>query len=218
MSAAPTTWPPHEDGRTRQKVYRNSAPFEAGEAFFRPLKMETVTHIMRGAERLAVQSLKTRGRGRAKRRHVGELSLCDLGILEALLFKCMDWKSGRCAPTYLDLQELTGHARGTISAALRRLGAAGILQWLRRFQLVEGENGPEVHQAPNAYRFALPRALRKLLGLKEPEMIPDDARCSVRERQRAFKSMRGDETGLTDLFAKWGRALHPREPTVEKVG
>lgn len=205
--AQTAAWPPHQGGRTHQKVRRGSAPFEAGEGFFRPLMKATVVHIMRGAERIAVASLRTRGRGKSKRRHVGELSLSDLSVLEALLFRCMDWKTGRCAPTYAELQEITGHARDTISAALRRLGALGVIQWLRRFQLVEGEKGPEVHQAPNAYRFALPAKLRALLGLVEG--IPDCEAAHQSERKRAFNSMRADESGLSRALERWERALRP---------
>jgi hypothetical protein len=102
-----------------------------------------------------------------KRLHAGELRLPDLHILHALLFECLDWKTGRCAPTYDDLAEKTGHARDTIAGALARLAKAGILERLRRFQRVEGADGkgPQVVQAPNAYRFALPARLRLLLGL-----------------------------------------------------
>lgn len=204
------SWPPHEGGRTNQPVRRNSQPFAAGEGFFRPLKKPTVVHIMRGAERLAVQSMKARGRTRLKRRRAGELTLQDLNILEALLFKFMDWRTGRCAPTYDDLMEETGHARDTIAGAIKRLAKVGILERMRRFRVVEDRDGkgPQVHQAPNAYRFALPRALRRLLGLSEEERpIPDDAAHAAQNARRSSNQMRADETGLTSLLDRWGAAL-----------
>jgi hypothetical protein len=207
-AAAQSLWPPHVGGRTGQKVRRNSSPFEAGEAFFRPLLKMTVVHIMRGAERLAVRSMKARGRGRVKRLHAGELRLPDLHILHALLFECLDWKTGRCAPTYDDLAEKTGHARDTIAGALARLAKAGILERLRRFQRVEGADGkgPQVVQAPNAYRFALPARLRLLLGLAAgPPPIPDDAYCDARDARLSKDRMLTEETGQRSLGSALGK-------------
>lgn len=217
MTAAASTWPPHVGGRTHQPVRRGSQPFEAGEAFFRPLKKATVVQIMRGAERLAIRSMKTRGRGRVKRRHAGELTLSDLNILQALLFRFLDWRSGRCAPTYQDLADETGHARDTISGAIRRLRKAGILEKMRRFtrlEDVEGK-GPQVQQAPNAYRFDLPVVLRALLGLgAESRPIPDDARTAALQARLSNGEQEAEQTGKSNLesvLAAWGRGLDQRE-------
>lgn len=218
--ASAATWPPHDaSGRTRQKVRRGSVPFEAGEAFFRPLAKATVVHIMRGCERLAIQTMRCRKKLRVKLRHAGELTLSDLSVLEFMLFRGMEWRTGRCAPTYQDIAEATGHARDTISAALRRLKALGILEVLRRFQVVEDPagGGPQVHQAPNAYRFTLTRALRALLGLldREEAMAPD-VQYDTRERKRAVNQMSADASGLTGLLDTWGAAL--ASPRVQKIG
>lgn len=219
-AAASTPWPPHAGGRTGQPVRRNSFPFEAGERFFRPLNKATVVHIMRAAERLAIRSMKARGKGRVKRRHAGELTLQDLHILHALLFKCLDWRTGKCAPTYADLTEETGHARDTISGALLRLGKVGILQRMRRFSVAPGVDGkgPQVHQAPNAYRFDLPNSLRALLGLgAESRPLAADAEDHLRERKRAVNHMSADDSGLGAALDRWGAALSART-RVQKIG
>lgn len=219
-AAASVTWPRHVGGRTGQPVRRGSQPFEAGERFFRPLNKQTVVLIMRGAERLAIHSMKARGKGRVKRRHAGELTLQDLHILQALLFKYLDWRTGKCAPTYADLAEETGHARDTIAGALRRLGKVGILERMRRFRVapdVDGK-GPQVHQAPNAYRFDLPRTLRALLGLgAESRPLSADAEDQIRERKRAINTMSADASGLTLALDKWGAALSTRT-RIQKIG
>lgn len=195
-------------------------PFEAGEAFFRPITKVVVVQIMRAAERLALRSMKTRGRGKTKRLHAGELTLPDLHILETLLFKHLDWRSGKCAPTYQDLAEATGHARDTISAAIRRLSKVGILERMRRFTRVEDADGkgPQVQQAPNAYRFDLPRSLRALLGLGgESRPIPDDAVTAALEaRQSHINHALQDleisgKNSLEAQLGRLGRSVHQRE-------
>lgn len=219
MTAAATTWPAHVGGRTNQRVRRNSFPFEAGEAFFRPLKKVVVVQIMRAAERLALRSMKARGRGRVKRLHAGELTLPDLHILEALLFRFMDWKSGKCAPTYQDLADATGHARDTISAAIRRLKKVGLLEKMRRFTRVEDVEGkgPQVQQAPNAYRFDLPTTLRALLGLGGERPIPDCAASDAAERRQSIIHHALQDfdlnrtTSLEAQLGRLGRAVSQRE-------
>lgn len=197
-AALPGLWPQHVGGRTHQPVRRDSHPHAAGEAFYRPLRKATVVHIMRGAERLAFRTMRTRAKG-ARR---GELTLQDLNILEVLLFRFMTWSTGHCDPTYEQIAEVTGHARDTISKAIGRLAKAGILERLRRFQLlpdVEGQ-GPRVHQAPNAYRFSLPAKLRALLGLGGAEApIPDDAAIATRDAWLSNSQQEAEWTGKSNL-------------------
>jgi hypothetical protein len=206
MSAAAQAglWPPHVDGRTGQKVRRDSQPHAAGEGFYRPLHKATVVHIMRGAERLAFRTFRTRGKG--KRR--GELTLQDLNILEVLLFRFMTWSSGHCDPTYEQIQEVTGHARDTISKAIGRLKRAGILERMRRFTVVPGAEGqgPRVHQAPNAYRFSLPAKLRALLGLGGAERpIPDDAAIATRDAWLSNSRQEAEFTGKPTIGSELAR-------------
>lgn len=199
-----TAWPPHIDGRTGQKVRRNSSPYETGAGFFRPLKKVTVVHIMRGAERLAFRTMRTRAKGRRR----GELTLQDLNILEVMLFKFMDWRSGRCEPTYAQIQEVTGHARDTITTAMKRLSKLGILERLRRFRRIEDAEGkgPRVEQAPNAYRFALPRRLQALLGLgAEGPPIPDDLAVAQRDGRISNDIQHTEATGKPTLGAALAR-------------
>jgi hypothetical protein len=197
-------WPQHVDGRTHQPVRRGSQPHAAGDAFYRPLRKVTVVHIMRGAERLAFRTFRQRLKGRRR----GELTLQDLNILEVMLFRFLNWSTGHCDPTYEQIQEVTGHARDTISKALGRLAKAGILERMRRFQLlpdVEGQ-GPRVHQAPNAYRFSLPAKLRALLGLGAAEApIPDDAAIATRDAWLSNSQQEAEWTGKSNLGSELNR-------------
>lgn len=217
MTAAGAAWPAHVGGRTHQPVRRGSQPFEAGEAFYRPLKKARVVHIMRAAERLAVGSMRHRPKAKVRIRRYGELHLPDLHILEALLFRFTTWKTGKCDPTYAQIAELTGHARDTIAGALARLTKAGILQRLRRFIRIEDAEGkgPRVEQAANAYRFELPAALRALRGMGgEGPPIPDDAACAKRDSYLTNSEQEAAWTGkpnLGSVLVRWGEAVAQRE-------
>lgn len=211
MTAAASIWPAHVNGRTGQKVRRDSQPHDAAKGWFRPLKKVTVTQIQRGAERLALRSM----RARAKGKRAGELTLQDLNILEALLFRFMTWSTGECDPTYQQIQDVTGHARDTIATAIRRLCKLGILERMRRFNLVPDADGkgPQVHQAPNAYRFALPERLRVLLGLGGSDVpAPDDAVTAARDgrllnqsQQYAIEQQEAERTGKPNVASALAR-------------
>jgi hypothetical protein len=227
-AAVAAAWPPHDaGGRTHQPVRRGSQPFAAGEAFFRPLSKRTVVDIMRGAQRLAIESMRSRTLRRIKLRHAGQLTLSALTVLEAMLFRFLDWKSGRCAPTYEELQDWTGLARDTVASAFVQLEKLGVLERLRRFQVVEdpGGKGPQVHQAPNAYRFALPKILRALLGLLDrEEAMAADTAYDARNARLSYSEMSADQAEISGrdnidaALRRLGRALDRRATPQRELG
>lgn len=114
----------------------------------------------------------------------------------------------------------TGHARDTIAGAIRRLKKVGILEKMRRFTRLEDVDGkgPQVQQAPNAYRFDLPVVLRALLGLgAESRPVPDDATTAALEaRQSRIEHALQDleisgKSTLEAQLGRLGRAVHQRE-------
>lgn len=159
--------------RTHQRLRRNSQPYDDGEGFYRPITSQLASKIMRGAERFAKAAMRARMKG-ARR---GILTDIDLQILEALVFRFMDWRSGRLEPTYAMIAAETGRARATIAASLERLEAAGFIERMRRFRVVEeaeGQKAPQVEQAPNAYRVSLPKRIAILVGLGPRICVPPD--------------------------------------------
>ena len=80
-----------------------------------------------------------------------------LQVLRTLLFGFMNAKTGRCDPSYSDLEERTGFARDTIADCLHDLEASGILLIMRRMVrvIVNGVRMPR--QITNAYAFGEPK-------------------------------------------------------------
>ncbi len=62
----------------------------------------------------------------------GVLGQSALMVLRALLCHFLDTKSGRCDPSYKQIQKQTGFCVQTIAVALKRLERAGILDITRR--------------------------------------------------------------------------------------
>ena len=160
--------------RTHQKLRHSSQPYEAGEAFYRPITSKLASNIMRAAERFMKAAMRARLKG-ARR---GDLTDIDLQILEVMIFQFMDWRSGRLEPSYSMISAATGRARDTIAKALERLERVGFIERMRRFRVIEeaeGQKAPQVEQAPNAYRVSLPQRIAILVGLGPRVCVsPDD--------------------------------------------
>lgn len=71
----------------------------------------------------------------------GVLGRAGLRVLEALLFRFRRRSDGLCCPGYSALRAETGYCYATISKALKRLAAAGVLRIVRRLvrELVSGK-------------------------------------------------------------------------------
>ena len=69
---------------------------------------------------------------KAKGQRDGVLGQSALMVLRALLCHFLDTKSGRCDPSYKQIQKQTGFCVQTIAVALKRLERAGILDITRR--------------------------------------------------------------------------------------
>lgn len=80
-------------------------------------------------------------------------------VLEAMLYKCADFKSGKCDPAITALMKLTALSKNAVVDALKRLREHGFLDWVRRSERTTnvGEAGPQRVQATNAYHFDMGR-------------------------------------------------------------
>lgn len=203
MTAAALAWPRHHaNGRTNQKVRRDSRPLGAEVGWFIPIDKGLAALIMQAARRLFFATMKPGARRRKKR--WGELHPTDLQLLDELIFRFMDWRSGRLDPSYDQLEAATGRARQTIADGLARLVKAGLLERMRRFELVAGDDGlPEVRQITNAYRVKLPERLKALFQTRWfPQPEDDEVRRGLAAKRA--REMAADESGL-------GRALDALE-------
>lgn len=75
-----------------------------------------------------------------------------LSVLRALLFRFLNWKTGRLDPSYEALARATDYCRSAVAEALGQLSDLGIIGWFRRCIPGEGNDGRfQLQQITNAY-------------------------------------------------------------------
>lgn len=184
-------WPARDElGRTNQPVRRNSREQHAQE---RP---EFLSHRQRGERLKAFRRHATAQREPGRRRGAGwrdgrlmrgELqqnpeaySAAAGDVLEYLLGLAVS--TGRVFPSYRKISAAAGCAYKTAVRCVQQLARGGWIAWERRFVRVAqgGALEPQVHQATNLYRLALPNAARQLIDAwaakpkPRPADVPDE--------------------------------------------
>jgi hypothetical protein len=187
--------------------WRKGSVFDRGGDFRRPISTKSRAQIMERAEALE-RSTKAPGQ------RDGVLGQSALMVLRALLCHFLDIKSGRCDPSYKQIQKQTGFCVQTIAVALKRLERAGILDITRRIARKAGQFWNEltsrfvwrerVEQQTNAYRVNFPVPDRSRLGdlgapLFKPK--PDTPSDSTSQRESTPRFLHRMRT------AKWRFAL-----------
>ena len=147
--------------------WRRGSVFDRGGDFRRPISTKARALVMDRAEALE-RSTKAKGQ------RDGVLGQSALMVLRALLCHFLDTKSGRCDPSYKQIQKQTGFCVQTIAVALKRLERAGILDITRRIARKGAQFWNEltrrfvwrerVEQQTNAYRVNFPMPDRSRLG------------------------------------------------------
>lgn len=172
-------------------IHRNSFDVDDGRAqVWRPIADGTKRGALRWREKLLQVAREfdntTRLKNRlqsGKKNSRGDLTPYGVAVLEAVLhFPYFCFKTGRLDPALTQLEKITGFARKTIVAALKRLQDHGFLKWVRRTRRKpdsEGVFGPQREQTNNAYFFDITelasearQRLRQLLGRPQAE-APD---------------------------------------------
>lgn len=82
-----------------------------------------------------------------------------LEVLEVLLWRFHNAKSGLCFPSYDTIAKAAGCARSTAAAALKALEAAGVLTWVNRLVRRRDPLGgrARVMRTSNGYQFEDPK-------------------------------------------------------------
>ncbi|MDE2579129.1 MAG: helix-turn-helix domain-containing protein [Hyphomicrobiales bacterium] len=97
-----------------------------------------------------------------KGKHYGAITAKDVNVLRALLFDFLNWKDGRCFPSYETIASAADCCRSHVATAIKRLEAAGLLTWVNRLKWVRercrdlfGRDGVQKRalRTSNAYRF-----------------------------------------------------------------
>jgi DNA-binding transcriptional MocR family regulator len=106
-------------------------------------------------------------------KHYGTVTAKALAVLEALLWRFHNARSGLCFPSYERIAAVAGCARSTVAEALKALEAAGLLSWVNRITRIRdaerdlfGRLVPRwrVIRTSNAYRFRDPGAGHSAAG------------------------------------------------------
>jgi hypothetical protein len=133
------------------KRFRRNAEYVPDSLAFEPIDRNQRVRVMAAADALEV---RTKGKGQKS----GVLKQSGLRVLRCLLFDFCAVPSGRCCPSYKVIKERTGYCEATISTALKRLEASGLLRIVRR--IIRTSLG--ARQTSNAYSFSeLGRGERK---------------------------------------------------------
>lgn len=144
----------------RQRAYggkrvprRGSRPAGAADSFYRAINQDEATRLMKVARHYA-DAHRTKG--------VAPLTPSTLKVLETMLFKAMDWATGKLDWSYLQLAEKAGRAVDTVWRAILQLEAGG---WLERMRRCEPNPNPAPGEPPfiqitNAYRLKLPQLVK----------------------------------------------------------
>jgi hypothetical protein len=168
--------PEPEHRRTHQKLRRASVIAGGAweDAWRNPQDRGELRELARAARRYDERTRKTRRRPGFKNGELGHVAIDVLDYLVGLAAACR----GRVFPSLDTIAAGAGHAVSAVVEALKRLKRAGLVDWQRRYEEVEGqghERGPQVKQATNIYRLSLPDRIRWVLGVftRRPPM-PDD--------------------------------------------
>lgn len=116
--------------------------------------------LMAAARRVELES-------RAKRRETdkgcqnGKLGVIGLEVLQTMV-DLVDFMKGRLEPAIATIAERIGRSYSAVHSALRRLQAAGFIDWIRRSRPRDDASGfgPQVEQITNAYALLIPEKLQ----------------------------------------------------------
>jgi hypothetical protein len=153
-----------------QEKERHPRPWRKGSLygeFLRPIDRNDRARIMWLAEGLE-------RRTKLPRKRDGAIGQSGLAVLRALLFHFLNPERGQLDPSYRQIQRTTGFCLQTISLALKRLVASGILFKQRRLDKVQeyiknawtGRLEWRIHsrQRSNAYMLNFPFCAREAFG------------------------------------------------------
>jgi hypothetical protein len=188
---------------------------------FRPVSRDQAKRIYRRA-----RSLDRRTHRKGK--HGGAVGLPALAVLEALVFRFLDCRTGHLAPSHQDIAAAASVCPRTVANALNRLAELRILSWLRRCYPALNEYGRwELKQQTNAYSLSepdlwdhdgrpptpSPRPWRETWVAPQPPDPIAEALADPRRELRTLVRVLGDEweNPLSRSLASLGRKVLERQ-------
>lgn len=158
-------------GKPRSGVRAGSRPADAARGFYRAINQDEATRLMKVARHYADAH---------RRKGLSPLTPSTLKVLETMLFKAMDWTTGKLDWSYLQIAERSGRAVDTVWRAILQLEAGGWLERMRRCEpnLDAGPGDAPFRQITNAYRLQLPAQVKRWwqdLGIRRGRKAPVSA-------------------------------------------
>jgi len=207
--------------RSGEPIHRNSrarGSFEAG--FFRSIAPAKARLLQLAAERYDRKNKKSGAR-------CGPLGHVAHEVLGLFLRLQQSSPDGRLEPSYQWIRQTLRRSIDAIWRALRRLEAAGLLEWERR---VERDPASwQWHQKSNAYRVLIPRwFVASLPVVDQPAPTPDDFDHAIaaatdarlaQERGLPPEEYAGhvvQEPGLAGALSRLGRAFQRSHDSAER--
>lgn len=156
-------------------------------------------------------------------------------VLEKLLLKCFDFKTGICEPCLDTLQKHTNFARATVVRCLKKLSEHRFIDWYRRTMPTDNApgEGPQVRQVSNAYFLDLGRlntrikmALRQKLRKKQVKAtVPDEPRRPIFAGRKARTAQsrrerwedRAYRLANADTLEEKAAINHPGDPELQQA-
>jgi hypothetical protein len=162
--------------------WRKGSRFDVGEKWRRPLDRNDRARVMVCAEGLERRS-------KHKHKRDGVIGQSGLAVLRCLVNHFQNRHSGRCDPSYTQIQKITGFCRQTIAKAIKNLELVGLLEIMRRIVrervrvwIEEAQKFfvyDRVVQTTNAYMVNFPLPDRAEFGdLGAPLLRPEKYRSS----------------------------------------
>jgi hypothetical protein len=202
-------WPVWRDSTTEEVRFVSLKKKEAAKRWYAARRFDRQTH--------------TAGK------HGGVIGRTALAVLYALLFDCLDFKTGQLDPSYQYIADKAGVCRRAVADALVRLKTLGLLHWQRRSRAEpEAGGGYRQVQMTNAYAVLSPANWK---GYYEPPPPPPphpstwgatppldplaDAADELRHGQQraALAILEADPgDGLAGALARLGRAIIAPNP------
>jgi hypothetical protein len=84
-------------------------------------------------------------------KHYGELTAKSVQVFEALLFRFLNARDGRCFPSLARLAEAVGCAVSAVQLAIAALERVGLLGWVHRIKRIWAGGRWRVHRTSNGY-------------------------------------------------------------------
>lgn len=203
-------------GRRRRAcapVRRNSRRAGSEGIFWRPVRRADVRLLIRYAERLEYT-------GRAKGQRNGPLGQIGIDLLKEL-GNLVRYSTGRLDPSYDYLAAKLKRSRSAVAEGLARLRAAGLLDWLRRFEPdpdKAGQRGPQIKQVSNAYRFMMPVGIGRMIGLfSKPAPLPSDEVDRQDDRRKMVERWEWEEGELYQLMLRHGASADELDARFERL-